>query len=83
MFCSSRIRDDDSREAETETLYKEWTSASLSENERPGFWRNTFDFSRVTFRTAIHGRSLSVFSGNISEQLEFDSEFSKGGPKAG
>ncbi len=69
--------------SETETLYKEWTSASLSENQRPGFWRNTFDSSRVTFRTAIHGRSLSVFSGNMGEQLEFDTESSKGEPKVG
>ncbi len=56
--------------SETESLYKEWASAQLSGSPLSEFWRNPLDSSRVTFRTVVHGRSLSAFTADMGGQPE-------------
>ncbi len=62
---------------ETESLYRKWASDALTSDQLHEIWRTRFASAQVVFRTAIHGRSLSVFSGNPSERLEPQTESSR------
>ena len=59
---------------ETETLYKQWASGEVRNDQLSAVWRNKFSLPIVEFRTAIYGRSLSVFLGNAPEELDPESE---------
>jgi hypothetical protein len=53
---------------EVESLYQQWASDALPSDKLIESWRGTFS-RRAEFQTAVHGRSLSVFSGNIGRDL--------------
>jgi hypothetical protein len=59
---------------ETESLYKQWASGALSNDKLSTIWSSRFSSPTVVFRTAVFGRSLSVFSKNMPEGLEPESE---------
>jgi hypothetical protein len=64
---------------ETETLYKQWASGEVRNDQLTAVWRSKFSLPTVEFRTAIYGRSLSVFSGNAPEELDPESESARNG----
>jgi hypothetical protein len=59
---------------ESEALYRQWASGALSDDELPAIWGRRFSPPTVVFRTAIFGRSLAVFSRNVDERLEPESD---------
>ena len=59
---------------ELETLYKQWASGALSDDKLSAAWGSRFSSPTVVFRTAIFGRSLAVFSRNMRERLEPESD---------
>jgi hypothetical protein len=59
---------------EAETLYTQWASGALSDDKLFAIWGGRFPAPTVVFRTAIFGRSLSVFSRNRDERLEPESD---------
>jgi len=59
---------------ETESLYKQWASGTLSDDNLSAHWKSRFSPSTVVFRTAVFGRSLSVFSKKMAERMEPVSE---------
>jgi hypothetical protein len=58
---------------ESETLYKQWVSGALSNDQLFAIWGSRFSPPNVVFRTAVFGHSLSVFSKNILRRLEPES----------
>ena len=59
---------------ESETLYRQWASGTLSDDKLSAVWGSRFSAPTVVFRTAIFGRSLSVFSRNMGERSEPESD---------
>jgi hypothetical protein len=59
---------------ESETLYRQWASGALSDDKLSAIWGSRFPAPSVVFRTAIFGRSLSVFSRNRGAGLEPESD---------
>lgn len=59
---------------ESEILYKQWASGALSEDKLSAIWGSKFCSPTVVFRSAIFGRSLSVFSRNMGERSEPESD---------
>jgi hypothetical protein len=55
---------------ESETLYKQWSSSALSNDQLSAIWGSRFSSPTVVFQTAVFGHSLSVFSRNILLRLE-------------
>ena len=67
---------------ESESLYKQWASGALSDDKLSATWGSTFSSPTVVFRTAIFGRSLAVFSRNMRERSEPESDTSCNGRSA-
>jgi hypothetical protein len=67
---------------ESETLYKQWASGALSGDKLSATWSSRFSIPTVIFRTAIFGRSLAVFSRNMRERPEQESDPSCNGRSA-
>ena len=59
---------------ESETLYRQWASGALSDDKLSAIWGSRVSSPTVVFRTAIFGRSLSVFSRNMGERSEPESD---------
>ena len=79
MLCSSRIRAVGSSGNESESLYKQWASGAVSNDKVSAICAASSLLPTVEFRTAIYGRSLSVFSGNAPEELDPESESARNG----
>ena len=58
---------------ESETLYQAMGFRALSNDQLFAIWGSRFSLPTVVFRTAVFGRSLSVFSKNLPERLEPES----------
>ena len=59
---------------ESESLYRQWASGALSNDKVSALLSTKFSSPTVVFRTAVFGRSLSVFSKNLPEKLERESD---------
>jgi hypothetical protein len=67
---------------ESETLYRQWASGTLSDDKLSAVWGSRFSAPTVVFRTAIFGRSLSVFSRDMGERSEPESDICCNGGSA-